>query len=59
MPASFATLAPAWLGLGYVSLFSMLIGFVFWYRGLAQGGIAASASCNCCSRSSGWHAGPA
>ncbi|WP_431287607.1 DMT family transporter [Roseateles chitinivorans] len=33
--------APAWVGLGYVSLFSMLIGFVFWYRGLAQGGIAA------------------
>jgi len=32
---------PAWLGLGYVSLFSMLLGFVFWYRGLAQGGIAA------------------
>lgn len=31
----------AWIGLGYVSLFSMLIGFVFWYRGLAQGGIAA------------------
>ena len=33
--------APAWVSLGYVSLFSMLIGFVFWYRGLAQGGIAA------------------
>lgn len=33
--------ARAWLGLGYVSLFSMLLGFVFWYRGLAQGGIAA------------------
>jgi drug/metabolite transporter (DMT)-like permease len=33
--------AAAWVGLGYVSLFSMLIGFVFWYRGLAQGGIAA------------------
>jgi len=33
--------APAWLGLAYVSLFSMLIGFVFWYRGLALGGIAA------------------
>ncbi len=33
--------APAWISLGYVSLFSMLIGFVFWYRGLAQGGIAA------------------
>jgi drug/metabolite transporter (DMT)-like permease len=32
---------PAWLSLGYVSLFSMLIGFVFWYRGLAQGGTAA------------------
>lgn len=32
---------PAWLGLAYVSLFSMLIGFVFWYRGLAQGGTAA------------------
>lgn len=31
----------AWLSLGYVALFSMLIGFVFWYRGLAQGGIAA------------------
>ncbi|MDR2213298.1 MAG: DMT family transporter [Pseudomonadales bacterium] len=31
----------AWLGLAYVSLFSMLFGFVFWYRGLAQGGIAA------------------
>jgi drug/metabolite transporter (DMT)-like permease len=32
--------APAWWALAYVSLFSMLIGFVFWYRGLAQGGIA-------------------
>lgn len=32
---------PAWLSLGYVSLFSMLIGFVFWYRGLVQGGTAA------------------
>jgi drug/metabolite transporter (DMT)-like permease len=31
----------AWLGLAYVSVFSMLIGFVFWYRGLARGGIAA------------------
>ncbi len=42
MPPSFSGIAwPAWLGLAYVSLFSMLIGFVFWYRGLAQGGIAA------------------
>jgi drug/metabolite transporter (DMT)-like permease len=31
----------AWVGLAYVSVFSMLIGFVFWYRGLALGGIAA------------------
>ncbi|RJF77639.1 DMT family transporter [Azospirillum cavernae] len=30
----------AWAGLAYVSVFSMLIGFVFWYRGLALGGIA-------------------
>jgi drug/metabolite transporter (DMT)-like permease len=32
--------SPAWLGLAYVSIFSMLIGFVFWYRGLSLGGIA-------------------
>ncbi|MBD9675846.1 DMT family transporter [Pseudomonas sp. PDM18] len=32
---------PAWISLGYVSLFSMLIGFFFWYHGLATGGIAA------------------
>ncbi len=31
----------AWMGLAYVSAFSMLLGFVFWYRGLALGGIAA------------------
>lgn len=31
---------PAWLALAYVSIFSMLVGFVFWYRGLALGGIA-------------------
>jgi drug/metabolite transporter (DMT)-like permease len=42
MPASFEHVGrAAWLGLAYVSVFSMLIGFVFWYRGLAQGGIAA------------------
>lgn len=41
-PPSFSTISlPAWLSLAYVSLFSMLVGFVFWYRGLAQGGIAA------------------
>ena len=42
LPQSFAAVGShAWIGLAYVSLFSMLIGFVFWYRGLAQGGIAA------------------
>ena len=30
---------PAWASLAYVSVFSMLVGFVFWYRGLALGGI--------------------
>ena len=41
-PSSFISIGtPAWLGLGYVSFFSMFIGFIFWYRGLAQGGIAA------------------
>ncbi|NCI79248.1 DMT family transporter [Acinetobacter kanungonis] len=30
----------AYAGLFYVSLFSMLIGFVFWYKGLAMGGVA-------------------
>lgn len=42
LPADFGSIrASAWAGLAYVSLFSMLIGFVFWYRGLALGGIAA------------------
>lgn len=42
LPPSFSNIeAPAWISLAYVSVFSMLIGFVFWYRGLAQGGIAA------------------
>jgi drug/metabolite transporter (DMT)-like permease len=41
-PAHLAAVGPAaWTGLAYVSLFSMLIGFIFWYRGLAQGGTAA------------------
>jgi len=42
MPDGFADVpATSWIALFYVSMFSMLIGFVFWYRGLAQGGIAA------------------
>ncbi len=40
-PDSFGTVGlPAWIGLAYVSVFSMLVGFIFWYRGLALGGIA-------------------
>lgn len=31
----------AWISLAYVSLFSMFIGFLFWYKGLSQGGIVA------------------
>lgn len=42
MPKSFEYVSvSSWIGLAYVSIFSMLIGFIFWYRGLAQGGIAA------------------
>lgn len=42
MPESFENVPfTAWMGLIYVSIFSMLIGFIFWYNGLAQGGIAA------------------
>lgn len=42
MPPSLTDIGgAAWAGLAYVSLFSMLIGFIFWYRGLALGGIAA------------------
>jgi drug/metabolite transporter (DMT)-like permease len=41
LPQEWAGIAGgAWVGLAYVSVFSMLIGFVFWYRGLALGGIA-------------------
>jgi drug/metabolite transporter (DMT)-like permease len=41
LPSSWGGISvPAWLSLAYVSVFSMLVGFVFWYRGLALGGIA-------------------
>ncbi len=41
-PQSWAGIGmPAWIGLVYVSVFSMLVGFFFWYSGLALGGIAA------------------
>jgi drug/metabolite transporter (DMT)-like permease len=30
----------AWIGFAYVSVFSMFIGFIFWYRGMALGGVA-------------------
>ena len=40
-PELFAEISlEAWLCLAYVGFFSMFIGFIFWYRGLAQGGIA-------------------
>ncbi len=52
-PASWhAISASSWAALGYVSLFSMLIGFIFWYKGLAAGGMPPSASSSYCSRSS-------
>jgi drug/metabolite transporter (DMT)-like permease len=36
-----AAAGPAsWLAFGYVTVFSMFIGFFFWYRGLALGGVA-------------------
>ena len=39
-PASMAAVQPsAWLGLAYVTLFSMWLGFFAWYRGLALGGV--------------------
>lgn len=49
MPLTFLFLPPSfdgikttsWISFAYVSLFSMFIGFIFWYRGLAQGGIAS------------------
>jgi len=38
-PIDFAAIAPrAWLGFGYVTLFSMWLGFFAWYRALAIGG---------------------
>ena len=42
LPPHWGEIGPAaWAGLAYVSVFSMFVGFVFWYRGLAIGGIAA------------------
>ncbi|GAA5008636.1 DMT family transporter [Acinetobacter puyangensis] len=42
LPQSFAHVQLSGiLSLLYVSIFSMFLGFVFWYKGLAQGGIAA------------------
>ena len=43
-PGQFARLGAvgtrAWLGLGYTTVFSTIVGFFFWYRGLALGGVA-------------------
>lgn len=38
MPAQPVALS-AWVGFGYVSVFSMWLGFFAWYRGLAEGGV--------------------
>ena len=46
VPLAWAWAPPSWsevgwqglASLGYVTVFSMLVGFVFWYRGLALGG---------------------
>jgi drug/metabolite transporter (DMT)-like permease len=43
-PGQFGRLAGvglrAWLALGYITVFSTIVGFFFWYRGLALGGVA-------------------
>jgi drug/metabolite transporter (DMT)-like permease len=41
MPMDVTTIGwRVWAGFAYVSVFSMMLGFVFWYRGLAVDGIA-------------------
>ncbi|MCP1997040.1 DMT family transporter [Flavobacterium sp. HSC-61S13] len=41
LPTNFEDIpSTGWFSLFYLGLFSMFIGFIFWYRGLAQGGIA-------------------
>jgi len=40
LPAIAAASPRAWLGMAYVSVFSMFVGFLFWYAGLAKGGVA-------------------
>jgi len=39
-PALTAASAAAWGGFAYTCVFSMFIGFFFWYRGMALGGVA-------------------
>jgi drug/metabolite transporter (DMT)-like permease len=40
-PETFSNVTiPGWISLAYVSIFSMMVGFIFWYRGLALGSIA-------------------
>jgi drug/metabolite transporter (DMT)-like permease len=40
LPSADGVGLPAWLSFAYVTTFSMFIGFFFWYRGLALGGVA-------------------
>lgn len=40
-PETFSNVTiPGWISLAYVSIFSMMVGFIFWYRGLVLGSIA-------------------
>jgi drug/metabolite transporter (DMT)-like permease len=39
-PAMAAARWSAWAGFAYTCVFSMFVGFVFWYRGMARGGVA-------------------
>ncbi|MCH5690831.1 DMT family transporter [Niabella sp. W65] len=56
MPPGFENInAGAWVSLAYVSLFSMFIGFVFWYKGLAQGGVASIGQLQLLQPFSDWH----
>ncbi|AGW91343.1 multidrug DMT transporter permease [Ralstonia pickettii DTP0602] len=40
LPQIAAASPRAWGGMAYVSVFSMFVGFLFWYAGLAKGGVA-------------------
>lgn len=54
-PQNLGAISPAaWTGLGYVSVFSMLIGFIFGIAGWRWAGLPRSASCSLSSRFCRW-----